>query len=86
MARSGSAAGSAVTVWTDPAGNLASPPLLASQVAGQGDLAAAAAIAGMAALYVCEAVIVRRVTNRRRMAAWDADWVVTARVWNRQRW
>jgi hypothetical protein len=29
---------------------------------------------------------VRRVFNRRRMAAWDADWVVTARVWNRQRW
>jgi len=25
------------------------------------------------------------VLNRRRMAAWAADWAVTARAWNRQR-
>jgi hypothetical protein len=81
-----SAKGSTVTVWTDAAGNTVSPPLLTSQVAGQGDLGTAGAIAGIGALYLCEAVIVRRVVNRRRMAAWDADWVVTARAWNRQRW
>jgi hypothetical protein len=86
IAPAGSGKGSTVRVWADTAGNLVSPPLLASQVAGQGDLGAAGAIAGMGGLYLCEAVIVRRVMNRRRMAAWDADWVVTARVWNRQRW
>ena len=86
MAPAGARKDSGVSVWTDDAGNLASPPLLTSQVAGQGEMAAAGAIAGLGALYLCEAAIVRRMLNRRRMAAWDADWVVTARVWNRQRW
>jgi hypothetical protein len=86
MAPAGTRKDSTVYVWADDAGNLVSPPLLTSQVAGQGDVAAVGAIAGLGALYLCEAVIVRRLVNRHRMAAWDADWVVTARTWNRQRW
>lgn len=86
MVPAGSRVGRTVTVWTDAAGNLVTPPLLASQVAGQGDMAAIGAVAGLGALYLCEVAIVRRAVNRRRMAAWDADWVVTARAWNRQRW
>ncbi len=87
LALTGSKKGSTVTVWTDPAGNLVSPPLLASQVTGQGDVAALAAVAGIGMLYLCEAGVVRFVLNRRRMAAWDADWVVTAKTWDhRQRW
>lgn len=86
MAPSGSAKGSTVLIWADAAGNLVTPPPLASQVAGQGQLAAFAAIAGLGVLYLCEAAIVRRALNRRRMAAWDADWAVTARAWNRQSW
>lgn len=86
MAPGGSPKGSTVLVWTDDAGNLVGPPLLAYQIAGEGQMAAFGAIAGLGALYLCEAAIVRRVLNRRRMAAWDADWVVTAPVWNRQRW
>jgi hypothetical protein len=86
MAQAGSKVGSTVTIWTDAAGNLVTPPLLASQVAGQGDMAAIGVVSGLGALYLCEVAVVRRVVNRRRMAAWDADWVVTARLWNRQRW
>lgn len=86
MVPAGSKAGSTVDVWTDAAGNLVTPPLLASQVAGQGDMAAIGAVTGLGTLYLCEVAIVRRVVNRRRMAAWDADWAVTARVWNRQSW
>jgi len=86
VAQAGSKVGSTVTIWTDAAGNLVTPPLLDSQVAGQGDMAAVGVVSGLGALYLCEVAIVRRVVNRRRMAAWDADWVVTARVWNRQRW
>ena len=86
MAPAGSRVDSTVKIWTDAEGNLVTPPLLASQVAGQGDMAAIGAVAGLGALYLCEAAIVRRVVNRRRLAAWDADWVVTARAWNRQRW
>jgi hypothetical protein len=86
MARSGSPRGSAVTVWTDDAGDLKSPPLESSQVSGQGELAAIGAVTGLGLLCLCALIIVRHAVNRRRMAAWEAAWVVTARVWNRQRW
>ena len=85
MATAGSAKGSTVIVWTDAAGDLASPPLQPTQVAGQGYMAALGAIAGVGVVYLCATVIMRRVLNRRRMAAWAADWAVTARAWNRQR-
>jgi hypothetical protein len=86
LALAGSPKGTAVTVWTDAQGNLTTPPLLPSQVAGQADVAALAAIVAVVALYLCATGILRYVMHRRRMAAWDADWEVTARAWNRQRW
>jgi hypothetical protein len=86
MVPAGSKKGSTVTIWASTSGNVVSPPLLTSQVAGQGQAAAAGAIAGICALYLCEAAIVRHVMNRRRLAAWEADWLVTARAWNRQSW
>lgn len=85
LASAGSPLESSVTVWTDAAGNLTSPPLLPSQVAGQADLAGIGAVAGVGSLYLCLALVVRHVLDRRRMAAWEADWLVTAREWNRQR-
>ena len=85
MATAGSAKGSTVIVWTDAAGNLTNPPLRPSQVSGQGSMAALGAVVGVGVVYLCATVIVRSVLNRRRMAAWAADWAVTARVWNRQR-
>jgi hypothetical protein len=86
LAESGIPAGASVTVWTDAAGNLTSPPLQPSQAAGRADMAAFGAVAGIGVLYLCETAVVRHVLYRRRMAAWDADWTVTAKVWNRQRW
>jgi hypothetical protein len=86
LATPGSAKGSTVIVWTDAAGNLTNPPLRPSQVTGQGYMAALGAIVGVGAVYLSATVIMRRVLNRRRLAAWAADWAVTARAWNRQRW
>lgn len=86
LALAGTAKGSSVSIWTDAQGNITSPPLQPAQVAGQGEVAALGTIAGIAVLYLGEAAIVRYVVNRRRMAAWDADWAVTAQAWNRQRW
>lgn len=84
MAPMGSRKGSTISVWADAAGDLVSPPLLSSQVAGQGEMGAFGAIAGLAACYLCAAAVVRLMLNRRRMAAWDAAWAVTARAWNRR--
>lgn len=86
MAPTGSPQGTIVTVWTDSSGALVNPPLQPGQVAGQADLAAAGAVAGIGILYLCQAAFIRQVLNRRRMAAWDADWALTEPMWNRQRW
>jgi hypothetical protein len=86
LALEGAAKGSSVSVWTDPQGDIVSPPLQPAQVAGQADMAALGTVVGIAVLYLCEAGVVRYVVNRRRLAAWEADWAVTAQVWNRQRW
>jgi hypothetical protein len=86
LAPVGSRKGSIVAVWTDAAGHLVSAPLLISQVSGDGQLAAFGAVAGLGVFYLGSAAAARLVLNRRRMAAWDAAWLVTAQAWNRRSW
>jgi hypothetical protein len=83
----GSPKGTAVTVWTDNAtGNLDSPPLTVAEVASQADAAMVGAIAGTGIVSIAAAGAIRQLLNRRRMAAWDADWRATAETWNHQSW
>jgi hypothetical protein len=86
LAVPGSPSGTLVRVWTDDSGYLISPPLTATQVADQADAARVAAVAGLLVGYVASVLAIRQLLYRRRMAAWAADWVATARVWNRQTW
>jgi hypothetical protein len=86
MAAVGTSKGATVSVWTNASGALVASPLEPSQVASQADMAAVGAITGIGLLYLCQAVVIRRVLNRRRMAAWDADWALTGPMWNRQSW
>lgn len=86
-AEQGSPKGTAVTVWTDNAnGSLDSPPLTDAEVASQADAAMVGTIAGVAIACLGGAAGIRRLLNRRRMAAWDADWLATAEAWNHQSW
>lgn len=82
----GTPKGTTFDVWVDAAGQLTSPPLEPAQIAGQADAASVAAVTGVALAYLCEAVVVRKVLVRRRLAAWEAEWAVTGPSWNRQRW
>jgi hypothetical protein len=82
----GSPKGTAVSVWTDGNGYLDSPPLALSEVASQADAATIGVVVAAGVIYICGAAVTRQLLNRRRMAAWDADWVTTAPAWNRQRW
>jgi hypothetical protein len=82
----GSPRGTAVTVWTNDSGYLESPPLSAAEVANQADAAMAGTFAGIALVFLAGAGAIRQLLNRRRMAAWEADWLATAQTWNRQRW
>jgi hypothetical protein len=86
MAAVGTSKGATVTVWTNVSGTLVTSPLEPSQVASQADMAAAGAIIGIGLLYLCQAVVIRQVLNRRRIAAWDADWTLTEPMWSRQSW
>jgi len=85
-AEPGSRKGTVVTVWTDGSGYLDSPPLGVPEIASQADAAAAGVIVGAGVAYIAGAAAIRQLLNRRRMAAWDADWLATAQTWNRQRW
>jgi hypothetical protein len=82
----GSAKGSTVQIWTTAAGDVTSPPLSPSQVASQGSFAATFAAVCTVLACLVAALATRLVTNRRRMAAWAADWALKAPLWTRQSW
>ena len=82
---SGAAAGSAVMVWTNQAGQLTDPPLRHTQVVNQADLAAAAAIGFLAIALTVVSWLARRSLDRRRLAAWDADWLAHGPRWSPRR-
>ncbi|MCW2933918.1 MAG: hypothetical protein JWM19_4880 [Actinomycetia bacterium] len=77
--------GYVVTIWTDQAGDLVNPPMTPAQVAEQGTFGTVAGVVLTVVTLLVAAGITRLVVNRRRMAAWDADWAVTAPMWTRQR-
>lgn len=80
--------GQSIQVWTDDStGNLDAPPMTMAEAAGQADAAMVGAVAGIVIAYAVGAGVVVELLNRRRMAAWEADWLVTGPAWNRQqRW
>jgi hypothetical protein len=80
----GTAAWTVVPVWITRDGQLTDPPLQDAQVSGQADLAATFGVIALAATLTVTGVLARRVLDKRRMAAWDADWRATGRRWTRQ--
>lgn len=85
-AEPGSRAGTALTVWTDTDGALDNPPLPAAEVSSQADATRVGVIVVACVFYVGVAGAIRQLMHRRRMAAWEADWLITAQMWNRQSW
>jgi hypothetical protein len=81
----GAAAGSKVLVWVNQAGRLTGPPLANSQVATRADLDEMLVIGALAVALMTVGGIVHRVLNRRRLAAWDADWLATGPRWSPRR-
>jgi hypothetical protein len=81
----GTRAGSSVTTWTDAAGRLTGPPLVSAQVADRAALAAMAAPLIAAILLLVAWMLARRALDKRRSAAWDAEWKVTGPQWTNSR-
>jgi hypothetical protein len=82
----GTRKGTEFLVWTDQAGNLTTQPLATAQVISERDAATIGAIGGIVVMTVGAGGIIHFVLYRRRLAAWAADWRVTAQAWNRQSW
>jgi hypothetical protein len=81
----GTAAGSTVPVWINRAGQRTEPPLQHSQVVGRADMSRVLAVAALAATLILVGWLGRRALDRRRLAAWDADWLATGPRWTSRR-
>jgi hypothetical protein len=77
----GSKAGVTVPVWTTRDGQLTGPPLLDSQVSGDTILGGIGGAIAVAVTLTLAWALVRRLLDRRRMAAWDAEWQSTGPRW-----
>ena len=80
-APAGTPAGTTVTIWTGQSGEQVGPPLAASQVAHQATLAGVLAVTVFAVTIIVSALVIRWILDRRRMAAWDAEWSATGPQW-----
>jgi hypothetical protein len=72
-------------IWVDRTGRLTGPPLSRDQVAGRAQLAVGVAVGCLAVVLITAAWLVRRGLDRRRMAAWDADWLANGPRWSPRR-
>jgi hypothetical protein len=73
----GTPAGTRVGVWTTAGGRLADPPLTDGQVASLATLGQGFSAVMVVALFTLTWVLARKELDRRRYAAWDADWQAT---------
>jgi hypothetical protein len=77
----GTMAGTTVRVWVTRDGQLACQPLTDSQVADEATLAGILGVIALGLLLALTGALVRHVLDKRRMAAWDADWRATGPRW-----
>ena len=85
FAPSGAPAGSTVMVWVNQAGQLTDSPLQRSQVTGRANLARVLAVIALAGMLLILGLVGRWVLDRRRLAAWDTDWLATEPRWSPRR-
>ncbi|GAA2590869.1 MULTISPECIES: Rv1733c family protein [Streptomyces] len=79
----GSAAGTPVTVWTDPEGRQVTRPVTESQAHVRAFLIGSVAGIGAASLPLVGGRALRRRLERGRMDQWDAEWSRFGPMWGR---
>jgi hypothetical protein len=79
---SGTSAGATVPVWLDRSGHVRTPPLTPAQAGNRVVIAAAAALAVLAMVVAGLGLLGRSVLDRRRIAAWEAEWRQVAPRWS----
>jgi hypothetical protein len=78
-------AGATLTIWTKASGELTDAPPGRSQIEHQAFFAGMLAVLGFSSLLGVTALVIRRILQRRRMAAWDAEWRATGPLWSNYR-
>lgn len=77
----GTAVGATQWLWTTADGRVTNPPLENSQVAGQAYVAEGFGVVTLAVLLAMTGLVTRWTLDKRRMAAWDAEWRTTGPRW-----
>lgn len=77
----GTAAGATVPVWVTTDGQLTDAPLQNAQVADSEVTAEILAVTGLGIAATVTGVLTCRALDKRRMAAWDAEWRATGPRW-----
>jgi hypothetical protein len=85
FAASGAPAGSTVMVWVNQSGQLTDSPLMPGQVAGRADMARVLAVVAFGVVLILLGLAGRWGLDRRRLAAWDTDWLATGPRWSPRR-
>jgi sensor c-di-GMP phosphodiesterase-like protein len=78
-------AGSTLRIWVDESGAQTGPPLRAQQATGQAAMASVLAPFALGTVLICAVSLAVYILDRRRLAAWAADWRATGPRWNSHR-
>jgi hypothetical protein len=85
LALAGARKGSTVRAWVDPSGAVTAPPLEHRFVVGDVWIAVMATCLVSWLLLLAAGVLVRRVLDRRRLRAWEAEWRASGPLWSGHR-
>ena len=80
-APTGSSAGASVPVWLDGTGHPVGPPLTEDQAYWRGVLTVIVLLIGTFTLLTVGCLLARSLLDRRRLAAWEADWLAVEPRW-----
>jgi len=85
LAPAGAHAGSTVKIWIDASGAVTSPPPDHRIIAGDVCIAAIVTCLVASLLVLGSNALARRVLDRRRLRAWDAEWRAAGPLWTGRR-
>jgi len=82
LAMAGAPKGTAVRTWIDASGAVTDPPLDHREITGDVCIAVIATCLVSGLVLLALSTLVRRVLDRRRLSAWDAEWRASGPLWS----
>ena len=82
LATAGARKGSSVRTWIDASGAVTDPPLDHREITGDVCIAVIATCLVSGLVLLALSTLVRRVLDRRRLSAWDAEWRASGPLWS----